>query len=421
MANAYLPRTIDSELDELLMAVPALSVEGVRGVGKTATCLRRAKTSYSLEDANTLAALDADLTALNRQDHPVLIDEWQRLPQTWDYVRQSVDRSPQLGRFLLTGSANPPTTTAIHTGAGRIASLHMRPMALFERAPTHQTVSLRSLLTGDRQCDGKTSWTLADYAEAILQSGLPGIMNLSARGRRIQLQTYLNRLVDHDVPASGAAVRRPDALKQWLRAYAAASSLTANYTTIRKAATAGEGDQPARSTVDTYRSALSRLWLLEPVPAWNYSWRPLSHLATAPKHQLADPAFAAAILGLTESALLKGAPLGDGRLAMGQLFESLVTLSIRVAGQAAEAKVGHLRTRNGDHEVDLIVEGLDGALIACEVKLTANVGDDDVKHLIWLRKKLGDNLTDTIVITTGTHAYRRGDGVAVIPLSLLGP
>lgn len=211
-------------------------------------------------------------------------------------------------------------------------------------------------------------------------------MNLSPRGRRVQLQTYLDRLVDHGVPASGVAIRRPDVLKQWLRDYAAASSLTKNYTTILKAATAGEGDQPARSTVDTYRSVLSRLWFLEPVPAWHYSWRPLAHRATAPKHQLADPAFAAAILGLTESALLKSAPLGDGRIAMGQLFESLATLSIRVAGQAAEAEVGHLRTRNGDHEIDLMIEGLDGALIACEVKLTATVNDDDVKHLIWLRK-----------------------------------
>lgn len=109
VANTYLPRVIDSELDELLMAVPALSVEGVRGVGKTATCLRRAKASYSLEDVNVRAALNADLRALDRQPRPVLIDEWQRLPQTWDYVRQSVDNNPELGQFLLTGSANPPT------------------------------------------------------------------------------------------------------------------------------------------------------------------------------------------------------------------------------------------------------------------------------------------------------------------------
>lgn len=214
-------------------------------------------------------------------------------------------------------------------------------------------------------------------------------------------------------------------MKGWLAAYAAASSTSTSYSTILDAARPGDADKPAKATIIGYREALTRLWLLDPVPGWIAEGNLLTRIAQAPKHHLADPALAARLLGATASGLLHntvstGLKPADGVL-VGALFESLVTLSVRVYAQPLDATVHHLRTQNGDHAVDLIVEGADRRVVALEVKLAADVTNNDVRHLTWLRERLGDRLADAAVITTGYHAYRRPDGIAVIPASLLGP
>lgn len=162
---------------------------------------------------------------------------------------------------------------------------------------------------------------------------------------------------------------------------------------------------------------------MDPLPAWVPVGSALNRLAAKPKHHLADPALSARLLGLDSRALLTGAGRvmnpGAG-VALGALFEALATLSVRVFAQADEAGASHLRTRNGDHEVDLIVERADGAVVACEVKLASSVQDSDTKHLHWLKKTIGDRLLDAIVINTGPRAYRRPDGIGVVPLALLG-
>jgi len=161
---------------------------------------------------------------------------------------------------------------------------------------------------------------------------------------------------------------------------------------------------------------LERLWIVDPVPAWIPSGNYLNRLSRSPKHHLADPGLAARALGLDVEALL-----GTEGIMLGNLFESLVTLSVRVFAQKAEARVGHLRLHGGRHEVDLIVERPDGKVLAIEVKLSAAVRDDDVENLKWLREQIGPTLVDSIVINTGPEAYRRKDGIAVVPAALLGP
>jgi len=223
--------------------------------------------------------------------------------------------------------------------------------------------------------------------------------------------------------SAGGRVRRPELVRRWLRAYAAATATTAAYETIRDAATGGEGNKPSKGATAPYRDVLERLWIVDPVPAWAPTRNPLARLTHPPKHHLADPALAARLLGATATSLLAGEPAkrpGKGPL-VGNLFESLVALSVRVYAQAAEARVGHLRTFGGEREIDLIVERPDGRVLAIEAKLGGTVDDEDVKHLLWLRRELGDDVIDMAVITTGPRAYRRPDGVAVIPLALLGP
>lgn len=408
-----------------MTALAALVIEGPKGVGKTATASRRAQTVHELDDPAQRNIAIADPARLLDGPPPVLIDEWQHVPESWDLVRRRVDRDATAGQFLLAGSASPEGLDT-HSGAGRIVSVRLRPMSLAERRQEQPTVSLRELLSGSRpRVGGRTSWKLETYVDEILRSGLPGLRGLSGRALRAQLDGYLRRIVDRDFPELGHPIRNPAALRRWMEAYAAASSTTTTFEKIRDAATRGHGETPSKPATQPYRDILERLWILEPVPAWAPTRSHIRRLTLPPKHQLADPALAARLLGVDADALLSGQPAGppiprDGTL-LGALFESLVTLSLRVYAQASEASVFHLRTGGGEHEVDLLAARADGRVVAVEVKLARDVEDGDLQHLKWLGGQIGDELLDAVIITTGEEAYRRRDGIAVVPASLLGP
>lgn len=413
----YLPRTVDHELDELLPEVSAIVLDGPKGVGKTATAQRRATAEWRLDDPAQREVARADFALTSAPMGTLLIDEWQHVPQVWDAVRRQVDAGAPPARFLLTGSATPVDAAGTHSGAGRILSLRMRPMALHERGILTPTVSLSKLLAGTQgDVGGSCAFTVADYAEAITASGFPGIHTASARVRRQLLDSYLQRVIDRDLPDQGFEVRRPEVLRRWLAAYAAASSTTTSYSKLLDATTGGDGSQPAKTTTATYREHLTRLWLLDPVPGWFPANNPIKRLQQAPKHQLADPALAARLLGLTPAMLAGSA----GAHMFGPLLESLAALGVRVSAEAAEARVSHLRLLGGDREIDLIVEGPEGQILAIEVKLAGAIGDSDVRHLLWLRDQIPDRVVDLVVLNTGPFAYRRRDGVAVVPVALLG-
>lgn len=414
---SYMQRTVDYELDQLLPFAPALAIDGPKGVGKTETAQRRVTTAWFLDNPAQLEVARADFRFDTVPPGGLLIDEWQKLPQVWDSVRRQVDAGAVPGRFLLTGSATPFNAAGTHSGAGRILSLRMRPMALHERNMEDSAVSFLSMIAGEAATiSGQTSFSLRDYADAIVSSGFPGIMQTPDRVRRRLLDAYLQRIIDRDLPDQGYEVRRPETLRRWLAAYAAATSTTTAYSRILDSTTGGDGHQPAKSTTIAYRDHLSQLWLLDPVPGWIPAHNEIRRLQQAPKHHLTDPALAARLLNLSATSLLSG----TGVHMIGPLFESLVTLGIRVLAQAAEATVSHLRFRGGEREVDLIVQGVDGQLLGIEVKLAPDVTDSDVRHLKWLREQIPNDVVDLMVITTGTTAYRRPDGIAVVPLALLG-
>ncbi len=425
-ARLYIRRVVDDELDELSRSLAAIALEGAKGVGKTATALQRAVTTHRLDDPPQRSILLGDPARLLEGKPPVLIDEWQYVPESWDLVRRAVDAGASPGKFLLTGSASPSRSAPTHSGAARIVSLRMRPMTLFERGLAQPTVSLRDLVSGSKpRGEGHTAVRLERYVEEIAASGFPGLRGLSGRALRAQLDSYISRIVERDFEELGRSVRNPAALYRWLKAYAAASSTTASYETIRDAATGGQGEKPAKTTTGPYRDILERLWIIDQVLPWLPTRSHIARLAAPPKHQLVDPAIAARLLGVDVAALLDAAPQEpaiprDGTL-LGALFESLVTLDVRVYAQAVECRTNHLRTRGGEHEIDLVVERADGRVVAIEVKLARDVNDRDVRHLLWLKQEIGPDLLDAVVVTTGEDAYRRRDGILVVPAALLGP
>lgn len=412
----YLKRVIDYEIAQVFPQLPALCIAGAKGVGKTETAQRLAHTTYQLDQVDTRTILQADPRLFLQQPPPVLLDEWQLLPETWDTVRRAVDNGASPESFLLTGSASPKPGVQTHSGAGRIITLRMRPLTLSERGIATPTVSLRGLFAGEEAVTGSSDLTASDYADAICQTGLPGFQQLTGRALRLAVDSYLRDLMDKDIFAQGYFTRTPHTLRAWLRSYAQATATTASYAQILEGATAGEGDKPSSETTRTYRDFLTKLWILEPLEAWQPLGSGWKRLTSSPKHHLVDPGFAARLLDLESQDLLTPA----GANMYGALFESLAVLCVRVFAQALEATVGHFRTRAGEHEVDLVLEGRGGAIVALEVKTANRVSDHDVKHLLWLRKRVGQKMRAAAVLYGGKQAYMRKDGIAVIPLGCLG-
>lgn len=340
---------------------------------------------HALDRPGVLEIATADPYWLTRGSSPILIDEWQLLPLSWDLVRRAVDEDRSTSRFLLTGSATP-RETGTHSGAGRIVRLRMRPLSLAERVGIEPSVSLVELLRGDRRpiCGG-TEITLEDYVREICASGFPGLRGIDERATRAQLDSHLEQIIDRDFSDIHHTIRNPDTVRRWLAAYAASTSTTSSYESIRDAAIPGENNKPAKLTSNFYRDILQRLWILDPIPAWLPTLNHLHRLGSAPKHHLVDPALVVRLLGSDQSAFyetrVSNSHISRDANLLGQLFEWLVTLDNWVYPQAVEARVRHLRTHAGEHEIDLIIERVDGRVIAVEVKLSHSVDDRDTRHL----------------------------------------
>ncbi|MCL2482573.1 MAG: DUF4143 domain-containing protein [Propionibacteriaceae bacterium] len=421
----YRPRIIDKQLDELLAILPAIAIDGAKGVGKTATATRRASEVYTLDVEPWHGRIESNPELVTRGMPPVFVDEWQLVPEVWNVVRHSVDSDRSPGRYLLAGSATPRPDVAVHSGAGRIVSLVMRPMSVPERGLDTPIASLAELLTGTRpDYYGRSSVSTDQWVNEIVRSGFPGIRDAPPRGRKFLLDGYLGRIVDRDIPEAGGTVRRPATARQWLAAYGAATATVSSYSTILDAATPGEAEKPSRSAVNAYRELLTRTWILDPLPAWRPAFTHLKRLAQGPKHHLVDPALAARLVGASEESLLAGRPESAFRrdvTFLDALFESLAVQTVRVLADAAGATVSHLRDQNDRREVDIIVQRDDSSVVAIEVKMSTRVRPADVASLNWLDAEIGPQLLDKVVVNAGDSAYRRKDGVLVLPLALLGP
>lgn len=417
----YLPRVADTVLRTTLAHVPAVLVEGPKAVGKTSTAMQVARTTLSMERPEAVHLLQMnDLNGLGAQE-PVLIDEWQKDQLIWSRVRSAVDTDTRAGRFILTGSV---PDVSLHSGAGRIATMRMRPMTLSERQVHGTTASLSAIVRGERPTvSGHCTLTAADYAKEIERGGFPGLRTLGGDRPHIGLDGYLDRVITTDFAEAGVKLRRPQALRSWLRAYAACVSTTTSFEKIRVAVERMVGAAPTKVTALSHVEVLTRIGVLDPLPAWHPGLNHLGRVGSAPKHHLADPALALRLLGRDSSRLLTDP--GDGidmidRPLFGRLFESLAALSLRTYAQLEHAEVSHFRQHDGRHEIDFVIEA-DAGVVAVETKLGGDVTDGDVRHLLWMQDRLGMRMVDAVVLTTGEFAYRRPDGIAVLPLGLLGP
>lgn len=422
-------RLIENYLQEIMRELPAFAIDGLKGVGKTDTATALAQTVFNLDFEADRLLLQNNVNRLLRAKKPILLDEWQRLPSVWDFVRRAVDMERVGGSYLLTGSASAKNLD-IHSGAGRIIRLRMFPLSLQERGLERPTVSLEELFSQNPSSslpiEGDCQTGFEDYLREIALSGLPALRIESPRTRRLAIGSYLDNLLTHDFEQEGIRIRQPQMLRRWLASYASAVASTAAYNLILDRATPGDTEKPAAKTTIAYREALQRLWLIDELPTW-LDGEAYARLKKTPKHFVADPAFVLQLLSIDLDGIIKDASrtLPESRFderygnIVGRLFEALIYQSIRVYASVNDAEVGYFHTHRGEREIDFIVT--QGAkTIAIEVKATPSVEDGDVRHLVWLRDAMKGRLTDALVINTGPVAYRRPDGIAVVPAALLG-
>ena len=414
----YLPRIADASLGARLSSAGAVLIEGPRACGKTSTARRQATSEVRLDvDASSRAAVDVAPQALLAQPAPLLIDEWQVAPDIWNLVRRAVDDRQAKGQFILTGSAQPVDDVARHSGAGRISVIRMRPMCLAESGESSGRVSLSAVLAGHEQSAPAVGLTVAELASLLVRGGWPALLGRSGQDCRQFLHDYLDQTCHLDLPAMAGRRRDPQKVRILLRSLARHTASQAAISTIA-ADLSQFGESIDRKTASTYMHALTRLLILEQQPAWSPALRSRAHTRVSPKHHLVDPSLAAEALGASAERLLRDPE------TFGLLLESLVIRDLRVLSEPLGATVYHYRDNLG-LEVDAVVQGPSGNWAAFEVKLGQRSIDAAAATLLAFKGKVDTRLCGEPsalgVITAEGPAYRRKDGVHVLPVSCLGP
>ena len=401
-----------------MQAIGAVMIEGAKAVGKTVTASQVAATVLRLDvDSAARAALEVFPEQLFSLPTPILFDEWQETPEIWNLVRRSVDDHKGTGLYLLTGSARPRDTARLHSGAGRIGRIRMRPMSLFESGHSTGEVSLAAVLRGEDPNGAPAPLSVPDLMGRLVIGGWPELTGRSEAEARLWLADYLKSLAEVDVPGAGPR-RAPLNIARLLASLARIVGAPLIRRTLE--ADVGGADRPiASETLGNYLDALERLMLLEPLPAWQPHLRSRTRLRTTSVHHFVDPSIGLAAMATNSKQLMT-----DLRTA-GYHFESLVLRDLRVYAQTLSPTFSSWRDSRTGAEVDMILETPDGNWAAFEVKLGEASVDAAAKALVNCASKVdtkhhGEPMA-LVVITAGRFSYRRPDGVCVVPITALGP
>jgi len=424
--SEYVPRLADGWLADDLRSIGAVLVEGVKGCGKTETARRMSASEVLLDqvlDASQVLAVNP--AAILDGPTPRLIDEWQREPRVWDFVRRAVDERRGPGQFVLTGSATPSDDVPRHSGAGRFARMRMRPLTLFELGYSSGVVSVAALLQG-KECLAMTrDVSVPEYAERLAVGGWPALIGADQARAQRYLDSYIDNLIEVDVPLVSGTRRDPRRIRRFLLAFAQLSSHPARMSTLVARAAEADDQIPSgdsavgvsRWAAQPYLDALERLMVVDDVPAWSPRLRSRARLVEIPKRQLVDPSLAAALMRCDAERLLNDLE------TLGFLFESMVARDLRIYGRCADADIYHYREAGGRREVDLILECRDGRWCGFEVKLGGTDAiDKAARSLLELSATAVRRPPSALaVITAGPYCFTRPDGVHQIPLACLGP
>ncbi len=417
----YKPRLIDDHIERMLSTFGAVSIEGPKWCGKTWTAENHSNSEMKVADSTgPIKNKDLILMDVRRAlsgENPHLIDEWQEVPQIWDSVRSDIDNNPKKGRFILTGSSVPKRESYIHSGAGRIGMVRMRTMSLYETGDSEGKVSLKNIIEGRMEITECREASLDDLIDLTIRGGWPGSLGIDRDNVGLIPQGYVDLAVD-DASRLDGKVRQSNKMKMLLRSLSRNESTLASDATVMKDMKRYDDETIAIETFYDYIDCLDRIHMIDETPSFRPNVRSDLRIGKTPKRHLTDVSLAIAALGLNHEALK------NDLNTFGFMFEALCEHDLQIYSESIGGKLFHYRDGRG-REIDAVIETSDGRWGAFEIKLGPGQIDEAAKNLLSLKnlfEKENKQPSSLCVICGMTnYAYKRPDGVFVIPITSLRP
>lgn len=417
----YRPRLIDNIIDSYLEAFGAVCVEGPKWCGKTWTSSYHCKSEIMLgnPDGNfqnrQLAQMSPSLVL--EGETPRLIDEWQEVPQLWDAVRYKVDQSGNKGQFILTGSATPNHKGILHSGAGRIAKLRMRPMSLFESGNSSGDISLKDICEGRIEPKILGEVDLRKLIDFIIRGGWPANQETTLKQAAYLPIQYIRAVLDDDVYRIDNVKRDKHKMELLLRSLARNEATTVTNKKLKNDIKEIDDEDIDVETVAAYLDVFQRLFLTDNQKPFETKLRSSIRIKQAEKRHLSDPSLAAALLNATPEMLL------NDLNTLGFLFEALCERDLKIYAESFDADLYHYQDYN-NNEMDAVIAMPDGKCCGFEIKLGANQIDMAAENLIKIKNEIKANggiAPDSLCVICGLSnaAYQRPDGVFVVPITAL--
>lgn len=419
----YKPRIADKMLAKKLANKGAILIEGPKWCGKTTTAEQQAKSILYMDNPASLETnlqmAEIEPSVLLDGDTPRLIDEWQLAPKLWDAIRFEVDHRHEVGQFVLTGSAVPVEEKDMHhSGTGRFSWMTMRPMSLYESGESNGKVSLKELFESPDKILAVNKLKIDDLAYLICRGGWPFACGLEAEAALSQAFDYVDAVIKKDISRVDGVNRNSTTARLLLRSYARNQGSQATIGTIVADMATNDENEISVKTAGGYMDALRKIFVIEDSEAWNPNLRSKTAVRTANTRYFIDPSIGVAVLGLGPNDLLKDLN------TMGLFFETLCVRDLRVFADAIDGEVYHFRDRSG-LECDAVVHLRNGKYGLVEIKLGGdrliNEGAENLKKLAEKinTEKMNEPSFMMVLVGTGDYAYRRTDGVYVVPIGCL--
>ncbi len=417
----YRSRLIDKKIEKYLKAFGAICIEGPKWCGKTWTSIKFSNSVFMLANPEgnfnnkKIAELNPSF-ALNGP-FPRLIDEWQEVPSIWDAVRYNVDNNKAKGQYILTGSSTVSVFSYIHSGAGRIAKIKMRPMSLYEQGFSNGLISLKDIANNKIEDCFTGEVSLDNLIDYIIRGGWPANIDLDADIAGLLPLEYINSILNIDIYKLDNRRRDKHKIELLLRSLARNESTTVSNKVLKNDIKEIDNEDVNIDSISEYLQLMERLFLLENTKPYSTKIRSSLRVKQSEKRHFVDPSLAVAILKLNKEKLL-----GDLEY-LGFLFEALAERDLLIYSEANDLNMYHYQDYN-NNEIDAVIENEDGSWCGIEIKLGANQIDKAAENLLKINKKMikenGKSAKSLCVICGLTNAaYRRKDGVIVVPLTSL--
>lgn len=419
----YRNRIADDILKRKLEGKGAVVIEGPKWCGKTTTAEQIAKSVLYMDDpsnkAQNITISETNPKQLLRGETPRLIDEWQIAPKLWDTIRFEVDHRGELGQFVLTGSAVPADTHEItHSGTGRFTWLMMRPMSLYESGESNGTVSLKEMFEGKDEIEGYADLTFERLAFVICRGGWPQAIDMRDEIALDQAIDYYTAVVHSDINRADNIEKNPERVKRLMRSYARNQGSQVPNTVLVQDVKSNDETSINEETVATYLKALRKIFVIEDMPAWNPNLRSKTAIRSSDTRYYIDPSIAVAALGLGPDDLV------NDLHTFGFLFETLCIRDLRIYADSLGGEVYHYRDKDGQ-ECDAVIHLRNGKYGLIEIKLGGDtLIEEGARNLKAMEAKIDTDKMNSpsflMVLTgVGNYAYRRKDGVFVVPIGSL--